>query len=81
MDGIDASLIKSDGEKNINIVGNLYLKYDPELKSSLIRFCQKINSKNDLVANIEEYEKLERKVTVKHAEIASKLISTFNLEC
>ena len=79
MDGIDASLITSDGEKNINIVGNLYLKYDPELKSSLIRFCQKINSKNDLVANIEEYEKLERKVTVKHAEIASKLISTFNL--
>ena len=24
MDGIDASLIRSDGEKNIDIIGNLY---------------------------------------------------------
>ena len=28
MDGIDASIIKSDGEKNIEIIGNFYLKYD-----------------------------------------------------
>ena len=26
MDGIDASIIISDGEKNIDIIGNLYLK-------------------------------------------------------
>ena len=42
MDGIDASLIKSDGEKNIDIIGNLYLKYDSELKNSLINFSNKI---------------------------------------
>ena len=51
MDGIDASLIKSDGEKNIEIIGNLYLKYDSELKNSLHKFCQKINSLKDLKVN------------------------------
>ena len=41
MDGIDASLIRSDGEKNIDIVGNLYLKYDSELKNAIYKFNQK----------------------------------------
>ncbi len=30
MDGIDASLIRTDGEKIIDIIGNLYLRYDSE---------------------------------------------------
>ena len=42
MDGIDASIIRSNGEENIDIIGNLYLKYDSELKSSLQHFCKKI---------------------------------------
>ena len=36
MDGIDASINRSDGENNIEIIGNLYLKYDSELKNSFI---------------------------------------------
>ena len=44
MDGIDASLIKSDGEGYVDLIGNLYLKYDSELKNSLYNFCNKINS-------------------------------------
>ena len=38
MDGVDASLIRSDGEKNIEIIGNLYIEYDPELKKSISLF-------------------------------------------
>ena len=32
----------SNGEENIDIIGNLYLKYDSELKNSLQQFCKKI---------------------------------------
>ena len=32
MDGIDASIIKSDGEQSIEIIDNIYLKYDFFLK-------------------------------------------------
>ena len=45
MDGIDASLIRTDGEKIIDIIGNLYLRYDSELKNKLHEFTKKINSK------------------------------------
>ena len=78
MDGIDASIIISDGEKNIDIIGNLYLKYDSELKNSLSNFCKKINSLQDLEYNQTEYNKLERKITIKHSEIASKICKKFS---
>ena len=55
MDGIDASIIRSDGEKNIEIIGNSYLEYDLELKTYLQEFFEKINSKGDIDKNIEEY--------------------------
>ena len=80
IDGIDASLIRSDGEKNINIIGNLYLKYDSELKNSIYNFLRKINSLEDIKNNINEYKILERKITTKHSEISFKLINEFGIK-
>tara|TARA_Y100001970_G_scaffold123449_1_gene153025 strand:- start:1943 stop:3040 length:1098 start_codon:yes stop_codon:yes gene_type:complete len=80
MDGIDASLIKSDGVRNIDIIGNLYLKYDSELKKSLEQFCYKINSIKDVKANINEYQNLERLITLKHSEISSNIIKKFGVK-
>ena len=56
MDGIDASLIRTDGEKNIEIIGNFYLKYDFELKNSLYDFCYKINNLKDIDLNKNQLE-------------------------
>ena len=80
MDGIDASIIRSDGENNVDIVGNLYLKYDSELKNSLHQLCYKINSLNDLKKNIKEFKTLERIITIKHSEIALKICKKFNFK-
>ena len=80
MDGIDASIIRSDGEENIDIVGNLYFKYDLELKNSIHEFCSKIHSKKDIEKNIERYKELEREITLKHSEVSSKILKNYNLE-
>ena len=77
-DGIDASLISSDGEKNIKIVGNLYQEYDSELKIKLYKFCNKIHSAADLKANKSEFKHIERMITIKHSEISSKICKKFN---
>ena len=77
MDGIDASLIISDGENNIDLRGNLFLKYDSELKRSLYDLCTKINSLKDLSIHIDEYKNIERKITIKHSEIASNICEKF----
>ena len=42
MDGIDASLIRTDGEKIIDIIGNLYLRYDSELKNKSMSLLKKL---------------------------------------
>ena len=78
MDGVDASLISSDGEKNINIIGNIYLKYDSELKNSLKKFSLKINSLDDLKKHKVEFDSLERKITIKHSEVSSNICKQFN---
>ena len=79
MDGIDASLIRSDGEKNIDIIGNLYLKYDSELKNLLIKFCKKINSLKNIEENLSEYKIIERAITLKHSEISLEISNKFNI--
>jgi len=47
LDGIDVSIIKSDGEQYLEIIDDLYLKYNDQLKlklkKSLIYVHQKIN--------------------------------------
>ena len=80
MDGIDASLIKSNGEKNINIIGNLYKQYDSELKNELHELCKKINTHEDLEANIDEIKDIERKITIKHSEIVFDIQNKFNIK-
>ena len=78
LDGIDASLIRSDGEKNIEIHGNLYQEYDSELKKKLYEFCNKIHSAADLISNKDEFELIERIITIKHSEISLKICKKFN---
>ncbi len=80
MDGIDASLIRTDGEKIIDIIGNLYLRYDPELKNKLHEFTKKINSKEDLKLNIETFNSLEREITINHSKIKNEICKKFKIK-
>ena len=80
MDGIDASLIRTDGEKNIEIIGNFYLKYDLELKNSLYDFCYKINNLRDIDLNKNQLETIERKITILHAEASTIICKKYNIK-
>ena len=51
MDGIDASIIKSNGEDKYEIIFDQYFKYDEELYSELINIRDKINFSKDLKSN------------------------------
>ena len=64
-DGIDASLIRSDGENIIEIIGNLYFEYDPELKNSIHFLYNRIYTEDDLKNNYELYRNIERDLTIK----------------
>ena len=77
LDGIDVSIIKSDGEQYLEIIDDLYLKYDDQLKSKLKKTIDSFTSKDQLVKTSKEINKLEKELTLSHAN-ACKLITEKN---
>ncbi len=74
MDGIDASIIYSNGVDNLKIIENNYYKYDDDLINNLSDFKNKINSPNDLKLYQKDLKNLERKITVLHGEFSNNII-------
>ena len=77
MDGIDASIVKSDGEQFIEIIDDSYLKYENELKFKLKKIINLCTSRGKLLKFSKEIKEVENEVTHKHIE-AFKLISKKN---
>ena len=82
MDGIDASIIKSNGEDKYETVFDQYFEYDEEIYRELINIRSKINSSKNLNENSNSINILERKITLFHAKICKQIIEecTLNLD-
>jgi anhydro-N-acetylmuramic acid kinase len=78
MDGIDASIIKSNGEDNYETVFDQYFKYDEELYRELVNIRNKINSSADLKINANKINEIERKITLFHVAVCKKVISDYS---
>ena len=74
MDGIDVSILKSDGEDRFEIVFDQYFEYDEEIYEELINIRDKINSSKDLKINLSLLNALEKKITLFHAKICNQII-------
>ena len=75
MDGIDASIIRSDGENEYESTFDEFFEYDQALYNDLVNLRNKINSANDIIVNSELVSEIERKITLYHAEICNKIIN------
>ena len=75
MDGIDVSIIKSNGEDKYETISDQYFKYDEEIYRELVNIRNKINSSNDLEVNSIILSELEKKITLFHASVCKKVIS------
>ena len=76
MDGVDASVIKSDGENNYEPIFDKYFEYDETIYSDLLNLRNKINSIKDLTTNFYQIKELERKITIFHAKISKETIKS-----
>jgi len=74
MDGIDASVIKSNGEDKYEEVFDQYFEYDEELYVELIDIRNKIDSSEDLKANSILLSNIEKKITLFHASACKQII-------
>ena len=77
LDGIDVSIIKSDGEQYLEIIDDSYLKYEDQLKLKLKKIIDSCTSKDQLAKIPKEIDELEKELTFCHAN-ACKLIAAKN---
>jgi len=78
MDGIDASIIKSNGENKYKTLYDQYFQYDEEIYRELVKIRNKINSPEDLEVNSAILSELERKITLFHASVCKKIFSNYS---
>ena len=78
MDGIDASIIKSNGEDKYEVIFDEYFKYDEEIYNELVNIRNKINSSRDLHINSSLLALIEKKITLFHASVCTKIINDYS---
>ncbi len=77
MDGVDLSIIKSDGhDQFFNILDN-YHEYNQALKDQLISLRNSIFTMNDFLKNSDKLRKLESNLTFFHADIIKQLLKKY----
>ena len=73
MDGVDASIIKSDGNREYSIISDEYFEYNQEFYSKLINIRDKVSTKDDLKTYSDEIQPLEREIALFHANIVNEI--------
>ena len=80
MDGVDISLIKTDGENFFERIIDKYYEFPDNLYDGLIKTREKINSKEDLKIQKNEIRNLEKKFTIFHASLIDDLKFNFEID-
>ena len=80
MDGIDISIIQSDGQYEFYNILDDYFEYDLYLQEELTGLRDIILNQNDLFKHSKKLTSLERKITVFHAEKINQILSKYNYQ-
>ena len=80
MDGVDISLIKTDGENFFERIIDKYYEFPDNLYDELIKIRELINSKEDLKIQKNEIRNLEKKFTFFHASLIKDLKSNYEID-
>ena len=75
MDGVDLSLIKSDGHNEFTTILDKYFEFDKNLHRKLINYRDQINTINDLEKHTKELQALEREFTLFHVKILNEILT------
>ena len=73
-DGVDASVISSDGIDQYSEIINKYYKYDQKIYENIHDLREKIIKSENLKQNINEINKLEREITIFHSKVVIKIL-------
>ena len=75
MDGIDLSLIKSDGHNEFVSILDTYYEFGQKLREKLIQIRSKICKQQDLIKYSKEIDSLDAEITIFHGEVINKTLA------
>ncbi len=78
MDGVDLSVIKSDGNDHFSSIYDTYKEFDDGLYKQLISLRDKISNFKDLKTHSKEINDLEKKFTLFNSHLINKVIGDIN---
>ncbi len=78
MDGVDVSIIKSDGHCQFSNILDNYYEFDNKLRQKLLKLRYSISTKKDLIEFSKDLKVLERDLTIFHKEIIDQTSSKFS---
>ena len=70
MDGVDASIIKSDGERVYSALFDRYFEYGDKIRQKILDIRAKILVPEHLVKHESEIKDIEREITFFHSNVA-----------
>ena len=80
MDGVDLSLITSDGHSKFTTILDDYFEFKENLRENIINLRDKIYTLDDLKKYSNELKNLERELTLFHSEIFNKVSKKNNFK-
>jgi len=78
-DGVDASIIRSDGETKYKVILDKYFKYNQDVYKNIHNLKDKINNSKDLENLSKELESLEKDITLFHVKAVDEVIKESKL--
>ena len=79
-DGVDASIIRSNGIDELSILKEKYYEYDDNIFQEFHSLKKKINSLTDLKKFSSSINKLEKNITIFHAKVIKDITQGLNLD-
>jgi len=79
-DGVDASIIQSNGDNEYKVILDKYFKYSQNIYENIHTLKEEINNTKDLKHLSERIQSLEKKITLFHADVVNEIIRNSNLK-
>ena len=79
-DGVDASVIVSDGDNTYRVIKDKYFKYNQAIFEDIHDLKDKLTTIKDIEKNIVNIKELEKKITLFHAQVVKELSQNYKFE-
>ena len=73
-DGVDASVIQSDGDTEYKVILEKYFKYGQNTYENIHNLKEKINNSKDLVNFFKKIQSIEKEITLFHINVVNEII-------